>query len=513
MQQSKAMRIKKKSDAASTTTPLKKYSLQDAYHMQKDYHKTTLEELRAQEAVVAATATALVADQSPTPDEEALDLLKQTGAIPKKKFTRQASPASLSLDTHSAPGLDIFHPDLGLGVPKSPKVLFSKKSPGQGYYHKDDGRWRLNAASCSDSADSDQSSPEIDKYLKNMKQPSADPLSPEDIQNYLASLSIRNRKRQPSPLAKTPSPDSIDPASTAVKDLTTIFSSFGEETLQQALSKSVSSATSDNAISAKTRVQISEAKSPKTEETNEAQPKLKSPSQVRSQSPALKICSSKSQQVLYRRRDSGDMSDALGSPNKAKDFMKSKGQEMKVKEVATVKEEEEKVLFRLGDDDNEAGNDDDDVITSGVEARTAEYTNGVCQADPDSSSPNNVDADVTNGYHHVSNGHHHQAEDDVAETSPSRRLGDAVSSVTTPSCGGSALKRSVSDSESLRRHLVDATAPPALPGINKASPLYRTLMREMNIINKEVRRRSLNLLVRKCQKGCLSRKRFVAHAQ
>ena len=88
----------------------KQQTLQDAYRMQRDFKTTTLDQICAQEAAVAAA----IADRSsPLKDESSyLELQKQTGAIPKKLSHNKSSPA-LPVETHSAPDLDIFNAELG----------------------------------------------------------------------------------------------------------------------------------------------------------------------------------------------------------------------------------------------------------------------------------------------------------------------------------------------------------------------------------------------------------------
>lgn len=70
----------------------------------------------------------------------------------------------------------------------------SKKSPGQTYYNREDQKW-VTGKSNKDS-DSDHSSPEIDKFLKKISN-NLEPLSPEEIPLYLASLSVSGRPRPP----------------------------------------------------------------------------------------------------------------------------------------------------------------------------------------------------------------------------------------------------------------------------------------------------------------------------
>ena len=482
----------------------KQQTLQDAYKMQRDFKTTTLDQICAQEAAVAA---AIAEQSSPLRDESSyLELQKQTGAIPKKLSHNKSSPA-LPVETHSAPDLDIFNAELGCTsgftskTSKSPKVLFTKKSPGQAYFHKDDPKWFLNTASCSDSADSDQSSPEIDKYLKNMKT-KADPLSPEEIQSYLASLSIRNRKRQPSPLAKTPSPEFIDPNSQAVKDLTSIFSSFGMSESEQKQSSSTSSSPediSDTCIS--TTAKISKkvgdeerlaTQAHKAEESNlrtecakstvsHTKPPVKrATTNVQQQSPSrsptrISTKHHKTQQQEERLSSKTEHDQEILIPSK-----KANQKEQGKMPVKSTDRDPEKVLFHLGDDDNNGDNvedDDEDDITSRGSAAVSQHeqiTNGVCKNESASSSH------VTTNGCHVTNGHYNHDDDDLKDMS---RDSNHSNRVVTPK--QSAMKRSVSDSEALRRHLVDV---PSLPGINKASPLYKTLMvREMTNINRQVR--------------------------
>lgn len=78
---------------------------------------------------------------------------------------------------------------------QSPKVLMSRKSSGQTYYPREDQVWGAHKA-MHESVESDGSSPEIDKFLRNMTTP-VQPLSPEEIQNYLFRLNqhqVRSRK-------------------------------------------------------------------------------------------------------------------------------------------------------------------------------------------------------------------------------------------------------------------------------------------------------------------------------
>ena len=482
MQSSTPLRLK------SEISQHKQQTLQDAYKMQRDFKTTTLEEVWTQEAVVAA---ALADKSSPFLDESSyLELQKKTGAIPKKLSHNKSSPA-LPLETHSAPDLDIFNSELESAsnyvksTSKSPKVLFTKKSPGQAYYHKEDAKWFLNAASCSDSADSDQSSPEIDKYLKNMKT-KADPLSPEEIQSYLASLSIKNRKRQPSPLAKTPSPEFTDPNSQAVKDLTSIFSSFG---IQDDRTQSPSHDISDISTTAKVSENeeeddveaADEEESNRTEcrQTAESQQKpVKQTANVHSRSRSPTRISAKESKTKNQQQ-----SDTLLRYQKIKavdEIVDQPYDETTVQDKVSSESEEnvaDKVLFHLGDDDNDGDNVHDSDIThrNAVISGDNQITqNGVCKSGRPTSSH------VTNGCH-VTNGHYNY--DDLTVTSRDNHQGNRVVKPQQ-----SAMKRSVSDSESLRRHLVDV---PSLPGINRASPLYKTLMaRELSNLNKQVNNRA-----------------------
>ena len=464
----------------------KQQTLQDAYKMQRDFKTTTLEEVWTQEAVVAA---ALANKSSPFTDESSyLELQKKTGAIPKKLSHNKSSPA-LPLETHSAPDLDIFNTELESAsshvksMSKSPKVLFTKKSPGQAYYHKDDAKWFLNAASCSDSADSDQSSPEIDKYLKNMKT-KADPLSPEEIQSYLASLSIRNRKRQPSPLAKTPSPEFIDPNSQAVKDLTSIFSSFGIKSDGTQSPSDDNSDISTTARVSKTKEEVdvetvNEEESNRTEcrQTATVQQKtVKQITHVHSRSRSSTRISARENRTKDQQQGRSDTSPRDQKIKVSQEEIYQPSDQTTVQGKSSPKAVEsvaDKVLFHLGDDDNDGDNVDDSDITprNGVVSGDDHITqNGVCKTERPTSSH------VTNGCH-VSNGHYN--DDDLTVMSRDSHQGNRV---VMPQ--QSAMKRSVSDSESLRRHLVDV---PSLPGINKASPLYKTLMaRELSNLNKQV---------------------------
>ena len=135
------------------------------------------------------------------------------GAIPKRvPLLHKSPPNSLETKTLKSREIHDLHkvglsPDLdqcNILMPgpsskvkgQSPKVLFSKKSPGQTYFQRDDPRW-VGGIGGRDSTDSDGSSPEIDKFLKNMTT-IAQPLSTEEIQSYLVQLShhqqSRNRK-------------------------------------------------------------------------------------------------------------------------------------------------------------------------------------------------------------------------------------------------------------------------------------------------------------------------------
>ena len=78
---------------------------------------------------------------------------------------------------------------------QSPKVLFSKKSPSMGFFGKE-------KFTNTDSSDSDNSSsPDMDRFLKSIAIPK-DPLSPSEIESYLARLATRKKKRACSPLAR-----------------------------------------------------------------------------------------------------------------------------------------------------------------------------------------------------------------------------------------------------------------------------------------------------------------------
>ena len=130
-----------------------------------------------------------------------LDIYKRTGAIPKNhppspQPPTRTVPLTLDLPYSELPSDQVTPPSSTNKLPlTSPKVLFSKKSPGQGYYLRD----IVYGLKDSTSTDSDQSSPELDRYLKNFR-PNAglEPLSPQEIQTYLCSLDKR-RDRSVSP--------------------------------------------------------------------------------------------------------------------------------------------------------------------------------------------------------------------------------------------------------------------------------------------------------------------------
>ena len=299
----------------------------------------------------------------------------------------------------------------------------------------------------------------------------ADPLSPEEIQSYLASLSIRNRKRQPSPLAKTPSPEFIDPNSQAVKDLASIFSSFGDETEQK-----VSSPDYISDISTTGKGIVADEKPAKEEESNGTVCKKNIVSQTKPVKQTFNVQSpSRSPTRISSKQDKPQQQERLSQTENDHEMqipLKKGDQKEQGKMQAELTDRDlEKVLFHLGDDDNYGDNVGDGGFTprNSIVSENEQITNGVCKVESTSSSQ------VTNGCH-VTNGHY---DDDLKVMPRDSYQGDRV--VTSKQ---SAMKRSMSDSESLRRHLVDV---PSLPGINKASPLYKTLMaRELTNINRQV---------------------------
>lgn len=145
---------------------------------------------------------------------------KESGAIPKKSVPKKSSPSWSVEQQHAkcAPDVDVYHcgvqPKTKV-VADSPKVLLTKTSPSLAFYQRDELWWGNKGSR--DSTDSDQSSPEIDRYLKDMRS-RVEPLSPEEIQTYLASLSVK-RTKDTSPLTRTPSP-----AEAAVPSLTKVLS-------------------------------------------------------------------------------------------------------------------------------------------------------------------------------------------------------------------------------------------------------------------------------------------------
>jgi len=133
---------------------------------------------------------------SPKNEAQKYAVCKQinTGAIPKRYMHK--SPPTWGYKCHSlaTPTLEPMSrsPELGGELPAVPKVLMSKRPPSQTYYQRDERKWVVNKSN--KDSDSDHSSPEIDHYLKNIRT-NLEPLSPEEIQTYLASLSIDGRSR------------------------------------------------------------------------------------------------------------------------------------------------------------------------------------------------------------------------------------------------------------------------------------------------------------------------------
>lgn len=147
---------------------------------------------------------------TPSSTQERLDLFKQSGAIPKN-HTPRSLPLTLDLEREAIPQESTppksSHNAIQKITLKSPKVLFSCKSPGQGYYLKDMVAPRLKDAA---STDSDQSSPELDRYLKNFNT-GLEPLSPQEIKTYLCNLNkagMRDRSVSPTPVVQTKMPSS-----------------------------------------------------------------------------------------------------------------------------------------------------------------------------------------------------------------------------------------------------------------------------------------------------------------
>ena len=137
--------------------------------------------------------------------------MQHLGAIPKRASFLHKSPPDTQTVRDLFPHNPPFQADPAPLPPtadqprslkaESPKVLFSKKSPGQVYYAREEPWW-VSSVTTQESEGSDGSSPEIDKFLKNMST-SVQPLSPDEIQNYLSKLSFhQNRNHKDiSPLA------------------------------------------------------------------------------------------------------------------------------------------------------------------------------------------------------------------------------------------------------------------------------------------------------------------------
>ncbi len=361
--------------------------------------------------------------------QKCLDEYKQSGAIPKK-----FSHKRLSLEDHS---FQLHKSDFGAGEQAlsaplvSPKVLFTKKSPGQAYFHRDDAKWFFEVAPNKSSPESDGSSPEIDKYLKNMRS-KPDPLSPEEIQSYLASLSVKNRKREPSPLAKTPSPDYINPNSSAVRDLSSLLSGFGDESVEKQSVEVRDDLT--NTCHLETRYNLKPGA-----ETN-----VLSPTKVQPASTIVPTTDyglprpktkDKSKKDHVSRKDS---SESQPKPSKPKD------QESH--------EPESQVLFQLGDDG------DDEVQSSEVSSNGIEHTGPSVKSDYENGVS---ETNGTNGVVQIDE--HHQEKKYITDKQPKTKT----------------FHKSVSESCISGHHM--------LPGFNKASPLYKTLLRrEIDNLNKQV---------------------------
>ncbi len=364
----------------------------------------------------------------PDDQQKCLDEYKKTGAIPKK-----FSQKRLSLEDHS---FQMPKSDFGAGEQTplvSPKVLFTKKSPGQAYFHKDDAKWFFEVAPNKSSPESDGSSPEIDKYLKNMRS-KPDPLSPEEIQSYLASLSVKNRKREPSPLAKTPSPEYINPNSSAVRDLSTLLSGFGDETVEKQSVEVRDDLT--NKCHLETRYNLKPGA-----ETN-----VLSPTKVQ---PASTIVPTTDYGLPRQKSKDKPKKDHVSR----KCSSESQSQPSKPKDQES-QDSENQVIFKLGDDgDDEIQNSE--VSSNGIEQTTlsmkaTDYENG--QSETNGS---------TNGV--MLEDGHHQDNRYITNKQPKAKT----------------FHKSVSESCIAGHHM--------LPGFNKASPLYKTLLRrEIDNLNKQV---------------------------
>ncbi len=135
--------------------------------------------------------------------------LKHTGAIPKCLPSRKSPPESCydrNRHTKSVPDLDMFgEPPASASQAPSPKVIVTKKSSPQAYYGKDRSNWFLQNVLGKDSGtDSDGSSPDIDRYLNKTLVNRLEPLSPQEMESYLAGLCTTKSKRDRGSLSPSP---------------------------------------------------------------------------------------------------------------------------------------------------------------------------------------------------------------------------------------------------------------------------------------------------------------------
>lgn len=125
------------------------------------------------------------------------------GAIPKRKAHRSPPPDYFDHHAMSAPELDtLTHTEPGKHKAVNSKVITNKKGTRHSPVDQDPlwGSPSYSSVISKDSTDSDTSSPDIDKLLNKTLGSKPEPMTPEEMEDYLSRLCIsRTRTKQPSP--------------------------------------------------------------------------------------------------------------------------------------------------------------------------------------------------------------------------------------------------------------------------------------------------------------------------
>ena len=174
-----------------------------------DQHKETMQGSISHKNAKSCSST--VSDhltQMLSPQEAGSSCQRQLefGAIPKKRLPHKSPPDYFDHHAMSAPELELLAGDSSTEVPDksktsrsaSPKVIITKKSSSQGYVEPGPTSWLMTSSAksvISQDTDSDNSSPDIDKILHKTLGNQIDPMTPGEIQAYLADLCLSQGAR------------------------------------------------------------------------------------------------------------------------------------------------------------------------------------------------------------------------------------------------------------------------------------------------------------------------------